>query len=230
MLHGWSQNEKVFSDRTGPLRRKLKNLADLFYISAPHRLPMIEGGRDNARGWFFYTTDADNLNDTSSAFAETPTVYHKWDESREVIAQAWVAHGMFDAIVGFSQGAVVVHQLLAEMQCAAATSPEVAIASDACSDNVRYLLTTPPTFAVLVAGFASRHSLPPDSHRTRIKTPSLHVCSPQDTTVTPELHAHLFEQFDPTTAVRVSHEKGHQMPHTADSLAQVRDFFARFAF
>ena len=230
MLHGWSQNGKLFSDRTGPLRRKLRAIADLVYITAPHELPMIEGGRENAKAWFYY--NAENILETSHAFRVQANVeYHKWNESREHIANSWIEHGGFDGVCGFSQGAVTLHQLLVEMHLSAEKSPEEATGSHLCSPSVRFLLSHPPRFAILVAGFPSNHTLPGGSPILPglLLVPSLHVISDEDFQVPKELHAQLIDRFvaGPHRQV-IKHDKGHQMPHQAALLDRLVDFVEPF--
>lgn len=230
MLHGWSQNGKLFSDRTGPIRRKLGKICDLQYITAPHDLPMIEGGRENAKAWFYY--DATDILLTSRAFDyTTPRTYVKWPESRQIIAEHFQEHGPFDALLGFSQGAVVTHQLLVEMQAASTHSLEEVVGTAYCTEAIRFMFAHPLRFAILVAGFPSNHSLQsiPASSLTKLTTPSLHITSPLDTTVEPHLHEKLVEQFAAERATVVSHSKGHQMPHNAETLNQVLDWVNSFA-
>ena len=41
MLHGYRQNEKYFYDKTGSLRKALKEHAQLIYCQAPHKIGQI---------------------------------------------------------------------------------------------------------------------------------------------------------------------------------------------
>lgn len=205
-LHGWSQNGKLASDRTGPLRRKLKHLADIYYPTAPHALPIVEGGRTNARSWFYYREDNREVPTENVGFDfETPVLFLEWEASKEYLATFVAEHGgPFDGVIGFSQGAVTAHQLCLEslLDPSTATLPGI-------------------KFAILVAGFPTIHAPTHAASLAPLPLPSLHISSENDTTVPPSLHAALVTRFDPQRSVVLQHDKGHQMPHDAPTLQEV---------
>ncbi len=72
MLHGYRQNEKLFSERTGSIRKILRNHAEFVYCEAPHSIPKevnesesIENSPvQNEKGWWLKTTDWPVINST----------------------------------------------------------------------------------------------------------------------------------------------------------------------
>lgn len=122
MLHGWTQNAEVFRSKTHPFVRKVEKVTgtngsrvDLVWATAPHHLPVIfEGQRENARAWFYY--DAEDRAKLVDVFAPVRREYHGWAASRAYLGELWLEHGPFDVLCGFSQGAVVTHQLLQDIE------------------------------------------------------------------------------------------------------------------
>ena len=106
----WSQNAKDLEQYTRPLKKKLRDLVEIVYVAAPHKLNKIVQGteRKDPRTWFFYNgrEDTNNIDGYLDAAAKN---YEGWEESaREVMAA-----GPFVGVLGFSQGAVFAHLLLA---------------------------------------------------------------------------------------------------------------------
>lgn len=248
MLHGWTQNAALFTEKAAAFRRKLRDVADLFFAEAPHAVaPGVASGRENARAWWSIIEGATAPQEDAAAGESTPgeadvgtspppieaggiditPVFRRrfvgWDESRALLAQLWEAHGPFDGVAGFSQGAVAVHQLVYEAQGWADGSitppPACAPIADA-----------PPRFAILVCGFPSALAVQDASPGARdmrpaaplLRLPSLHFVAQGDHTVPPPLQTELAAAFaDP---VVLSTEKGHAMPQRAPELAAVAQF------
>lgn len=186
MLHGWTQNGEVFRDKTKAFVRKVEKVKSpsavtLTFAAAPHVLSQDDYPdlRPDARTWFYHHESAKPQ--SVDVFAPVKRYYHGWTESRAYIADLWMSEGPFDVIIGFSQGAVVTHQLLADIEivnhhsaehggtvgalaAAGFISPSAASAApDAdptslLSPSLAHLLRNPPKAAVLVAGFPSRHN------------------------------------------------------------------------
>ncbi|CAM6017016.1 unnamed protein product [Sphagnum balticum] len=91
-LHGFRQNASGFRGRLSALRKKLKNIADMVFIDAPHELP------------FLY-----QKHQILSAF--DPLQYESqsqgWSRSWWRIQEAFSNLGPFDGVLGFSQGAAI---------------------------------------------------------------------------------------------------------------------------
>jgi hypothetical protein len=195
----------------------MKSVADLVYATAPHVVPAEVAGREDARTWWYYHEGA-------SPFAPEPIEYRGWPESRRMLAQLWVEHGPFDGLLGFSQGAVAVHQLCMEIAAAQAAQRAGAALTWWGPDESAFL-ERPPKFAILACGFPSRHrqpGVPP----APVGLPSLHISSPQDPTVAPALQRELEAAFAPEGRVWLEHNKGHAMPQQAEGLRVIAAFVA----
>lgn len=60
MLHGYRQSDKSFRERTGGLRKSLRNHAEFIFCSAPHEIPLdptTAAPDDEQRGWWFSQPD-----------------------------------------------------------------------------------------------------------------------------------------------------------------------------
>jgi hypothetical protein len=207
MLHGWTQNATLFSEKAGAFRKKLRDVADLHFAEAPFIVCADDaGGRENARSWW--------------TIAETTTEppfrrpFVGWNESRAYLASLWESAGPFDGIVGFSQGAVAAHQLVSEVTSWVAGS----IPTSDCEPIARQ----PPRFAVFICGFPSALAIPSAAADARLPFRSLHVVADGDQVVPPELQRELASCF--TDPVVLSIDKGHAMPQRASDLAVVVGF------
>jgi dienelactone hydrolase len=206
MLHGWTQNAALFAEKAGAFRKKLRGY-DLFFAEAPHLVSTEDaGGRDNARSWW-------TIEEVGPA-----EVFRRpfigWAESRRYIAALWDSHGPFDGLVGFSQGAVAVHQLVSE------TLSWVAGVCAAPGDCAA-IAACPPRFAVLVCGFPSALAISPAGVGP-LRLPTLHLIAEGDLVVPPVLQAELADRFSEPTVLRI--DKGHAMPQRACDLAIVVKF------
>lgn len=92
-LHGNRQNGEVFRTRLGPVVRRLEDAGHrVFFVDAPHELPMGPGDEVPMRTW--WTREGGDGAGTSG-----------WDESLAALRGVWTSRGPFQGIVGFSQGA-----------------------------------------------------------------------------------------------------------------------------
>lgn len=108
-LHGYRQNQQVFRDKTGGIRKTLKNLAELVYCEAPHLLN-IEGTSkieeenkkdiikvdDSQRAWWY----------KSREFADHNKIHllEDFDKTLSQINDIFRELGPFDGVWGFSMG------------------------------------------------------------------------------------------------------------------------------
>jgi hypothetical protein len=258
VLHGWTQNAGAFRSKTHGFVRRLRAAppsgagAELVFATAPHPVAKAPGvtDRDNARAWLVYdaaavvaaSADADRL-------ARFRRKYTGWEASRAVIASLWARLGPFDGVIGFSQGAVVLHRLARELQtaqdarAARARGADPATAVDgydaAAEEALAPLLAAPPSFGVLVCGFAAPPrvvgggggggggavaacAVPGETPATPLRLPTLHVVAEGDTTVPPELQRELAARFNGATIVTT--DRGHAMPQRAAELAAIAEF------
>jgi len=91
MLHGYKQNEKAFRERSGSLRKILKNHAEFTFCEAPHRVPPNpeENQDDNqdVRGWWFSHVaryDALESTDCDLGFDQTLDYLNKIFETQKI--------------------------------------------------------------------------------------------------------------------------------------------------
>ena len=113
-LHGYRQNEKLFRDRTGGIRKLLKNHVDFVYCEAPHDIPTpdpLETASTN--------TNEDSTETSPSSATEIGPKKAWWlkssefpDRSIEVDLKSTIdqmnkvfeTSGPFDGVWGFSMG------------------------------------------------------------------------------------------------------------------------------
>ncbi len=115
--------------------------------------------------------------------------------------------GPVDAIVGFSQGAVLAHHLVRE--------------AEAHPDDAGLLR---PRAVVLACGFPARC---PSSWRGPLRTPSLHCYSESDATVPVEYARELAAAFAAPT--KMEHDKGHSVPQRSAEVDAIIAFLVRHA-
>ncbi|XP_044129924.1 esterase OVCA2 isoform X2 [Bufo gargarizans] len=199
-LHGYWQNEHSFRERTGALRKNLKNRAELVMISAPLTIPEPDpekgdGQREDPRGWWFSDPEKNSFN----ALEETQSCAGL-EESLDAVAKAFSELGPFDGILGFSQGAA-----FAAMLCALKQQGDLRFQFD---------------FAILVAGFKSRASDHTRFYKDPITVPSLHVFGDTDRVIPGDLSQELAAHF--VNPVLLTHSGGHYIPVCA---AQKKVYF-----
>ncbi|KAM9321435.1 esterase OVCA2 [Gastrophryne carolinensis] len=201
-LHGYWQNERAFWERTGALRKNLKNRAELVMISAPLLIPELpdgssneDGPREDPRGWWFSNPEKSSFN----AMEETKSC-SGLEESLQTVAQAFSELGPFNGILGFSQGAALVAML-----CALKKQGDPRFSFD---------------FAILVAGFKSLASEHSSYYQEPITVPTLHVYGDTDRVIPGELSQELASHF--VNPVLLTHPGGHYIPVNA---AQKKVYF-----
>ena len=104
-LHGFGQSRERLAAICEPLTRALPEVTWSF-LSAPHHLPPLKKGSSvrEHRCWFWYNEDDQgDLTNMLSA-----PVYYGLDASLEAVRDE-VRKGNINGLLGFSQGAVLVH-------------------------------------------------------------------------------------------------------------------------
>jgi predicted esterase len=181
-LHGYHGNADT-------LRRQLSAfdaVADLVCVDAPALA-------DGDFGWWHAIDGADGA-----------VRYRGWTRTRAALSAFCAAHGPFDGVLGFSQGAAVAAVLVALAVDAEAQRP----------------------FAILIGGFASRdprHAAVLD----RIDVPSLHIIGRSDSVVSPQTSRALASRFRAPTIVE--HADGHVIPATASVCEAAHQFLHAMA-
>ena len=182
MLHGYTQNAEGFEAMGKAFRRKLGPRFEYVYATAPHTVPRtstidIEGfpveienhNRLDARCWFYYfAEDAAKLPEDFHDPARTRP-YFGLVESLEYLEKLSAEKGPFDAVVGFSQGATMVHTL----------------AALAAGKGGAALTRTAPWLGsvkacVMISGFPSRSDVDALSSAAGLPMPSMHLAGEAD--------------------------------------------------
>jgi GNAT superfamily N-acetyltransferase/predicted esterase len=197
VLHGYSQNAQDFLARYKPLLDRKLKFCTLVAPSAPFSIDCAGGA---ARTWWFNR-------------APDPTrggAYEGLGTSRALLLALAAEQGPFHGVLGFSQGAVLAHQLLAEGSLPGCQW--VVLASGFPS------LQCPPQPPAEPA--AEGAAAPTAAHL--LPTPSLHLSSSADTTVAPALHAALAARF--ASPILLHHEHGHALVQRAEHCNAVAAF------
>lgn len=249
-LHGWGSNAAAFSGRVARgLGRKLPPSAfALTFLDGPVELPPLPRDGDEEEGaagagaaasaaaeadaanknraWFTYNATPEDAERTrADALSPDARDYLRWPEARKLIASAWAAEGPFDAVLGFSQGAIAAHQLLREIEHLRGAGEAAARAAGYAGDAELALLQSPPRCAVLASGRTSRHVWPAVAENAPLSTPSLHVISEADDRIPFALQLELLGAFTGAEALR--HDKGHVLPSTAAPASAIAAFLLK---
>ncbi|XP_015501870.1 esterase OVCA2 [Parus major] len=202
-LHGYRQSARRLRQRTGALRKALRGRAELLIIDAPHPLPAAAeddpDGDDPPRGWWFSGPGTFEAGEAAAAPVGL-------DESLSTVAAALAEHGPFDGLLGFSQGA--------------------ALAAMVCALRARGDPRFPVTFAVLVAGFASRSPAHGHFYREPIALPTLHIVGDTDAVIAAALSRELARCF--VEPVILTHPGGHFIPAAPAQKKAYLEFLERF--
>lgn len=183
-LHGYRQNEELFREKTGSLRKQFKKYADLVYISAP-LVPNVESEeRGDVRAWWF---SRENDHFSSNDVCSTATGFEK---SVSLVYDYVHRNGPFDGILGFSQGASMAHLLLAMEQ-----NNEIKLGF---------------RFAILFSGFLSLSSVHAHYRCITLEIPTLHIYGTGDQVVAHDKSEKLKSMFSDSQVI--AHGGGHFVP------------------
>ncbi|KAK6166140.1 hypothetical protein SNE40_022903 [Patella caerulea] len=205
-IHGYRQNAQSFRERTGAFRKIIKKHAELVFITAPNKVPPLEGSaeagtgddqNDEQRGWWFSRQD-------DYFMAQDKTDCCKgYEESLDVIKQAFIEQGPFDGVLGFSQGAAMVSLLCGLQESDPDSCPKIG-------------------FAIMVASFKS-HSIPHAYlYEKKVTIPTLHVFGDTDKVIPKDMSEDLLPCYlDP---VILQHPGGHFIPASGPQKKIYLDF------
>ncbi|XP_060526065.1 esterase AAEL000016 [Cylas formicarius] len=209
-IHGYRQNAETFKAKTGSFRKIVHKWAQFTYITAPHKVILVDDMRatkdpnigqskdEEQYGWFF------NREDKTFRGIRKGGPAIGFQESVEMIEEIFLKEGPFDGLLGFSQGACFVG-LLCDLQQRGLTK------------NIRF------SFAILASGFKSG-ALPHLKYYTeRITVPTLHIFGETDEIIPTEMSEALSNCFEHPIVVR--HKGGHYLPANADQKKPYQQFF-----
>ena len=204
-LHGYRQNEAVFRERTGGLRKLLKRELEFVFIAAPHVIPEHDNvsrpPEQQERGWWFSRPEKGY-----NALDRTD-VCIGFEDSVKALQEVVSLLGPFDGLLGFSQGAC-----FATLVCA-----------------LQQRETNSPfhfQFVILFAGFQSLLPQHTGLYKEPIKCPSFHSIGETDAVIPTQSSLELAATF--AGAVSYTHSGGHYIPASPHLRTALREFLLPF--
>jgi hypothetical protein len=217
ILHGYRQNKNLFYERTGGLRKFLKNRVEFIYCEAPHNVPNNvseissnepretdgEKSDDSQKGWWLKSSENPERNGQYD--------FEKTLEHINEIFSLNKIHGVW----GFSMGGIVASMLA-----------RICIENREKNNNFKFK-SIDFNFVIIAAASKS----PEIFHKAfydfgnKISIPSLHIIGKTDKLVPEDKALELAECFlDP---VIFAHDQGHFIPCNADAKKVYLDFFSK---
>ncbi|XWS42313.1 hypothetical protein CRYUN_Cryun16bG0003700 [Craigia yunnanensis] len=233
-LHGFRQNASSFKGRSASLAKKLKSIAELVFVDAPHELPFIYQScmksnsscppssehappPENCRRKYAWLVAPDFCGKSEADWKIAdqpfdPLQYQGqidgFDVSVAYLKKVFSEQGPFDGILGFSQGAAMAALLCAQ--------------GDRLKGGIDF------RFVILCSGFA----LPlADFEQQSLNRPSLHIFGSdpgKDRQITSHTSRYLASRFEDGCSVIVEHEFGHIIPTRSPYIDDIKDFLQRF--
>ncbi|XP_059440033.1 rhodanese-like domain-containing protein 6 isoform X2 [Corylus avellana] len=237
-LHGFRQNASSFKGRTASLAKKLKNIAELVFVDAPHELPYIyqpcfTGSHgdctspslhqirppltENCKKKFAWLV-APDFSGTSGADWKIadgpfdPFQYQQqtggFDVSLAYLKAVFSQEGPFDGILGFSQGAAMAALVSAQLE--------------------RLKGEMDFRFVILCSGFALKLS---EFEHQSINCPSLHIFGSdhgEDRQIANQASRDLASLFDDGCCGIIEHDSGHIIPTRSPYIDEIKNFLQRF--
>ncbi|CAR25698.1 hypothetical protein ZYGR_0A02640 [Zygosaccharomyces rouxii] len=220
MLHGFVQSGKIFSSKTGGLRKTLNKIGyDLLYPTSPmgitkeelmaqHNIKPGEDSDKEVASQFNTTTDGQDVyygwwKRSSSCFQDFDIGQDVWDYLRGYILE----NGPFEGIMGFSQGGAFAGYLLTNFHKLL---------------NLTYEQQPPLKFFVTFSGFRLEASqFQSDYDKQPLSVPSLHVQGEQDTVVSEARILSLYNSCQEDKRTLLRHPGGHYVPNSKQYVSQV---------
>ncbi|XP_031104106.1 rhodanese-like domain-containing protein 6 [Ipomoea triloba] len=238
-LHGFRQNASGFKGRTASLAKKLKNIAELVFIDAPHVLPFIYQLRPPEQ----------NCNHTSSSSSLSKDTLPTSGCNRKF---AWlvgcgytaesnsdwkIADCTFDSLQyqqqtkGFDRSLSYLKTTFSEagpFDGILGFSQGAAMAALLCAHKEKLKGELDFRFAILCSGFAVNMD---ECQQGSINCPSLHIfCNDKgnDRQIKNQASRRLASMFDDGCSVVIEHDFGHIIPTQSPFIDQIKDFLHRF--
>ncbi|KAI4304247.1 hypothetical protein MLD38_039788 [Melastoma candidum] len=234
-LHGFRQSASSFKGRTASLAKKLKNLAELVFIDAPHELSFVyqpldsdDSGhkplprneippKENCKKRFAWLVEpgfavVSRVDWTATDAPFDPVQYQKqtsgFDSSLAYLKAVFAKLGPFDGILGFSQGAAMTALLCAH------------------KNELRGEIDF--RFAILCSGFAINST---QFELGSINCPSLHIFGSdpgKDRQICNETSEDLAKYFKDGSRTIIRHDCGHIIPTRPPYVDEIKDFLRCF--
>ncbi|CAH1399083.1 unnamed protein product [Nezara viridula] len=203
-LHGCRQDGKIFNQKTGSMRRMLKNICEFTYVTAPHSIKPLSNELNNTinddydyRTWWYTGADKTYLSKLPSDIDEG------FDDSLEFLKQFIKDNGPFDGLLGFSQGG--------------------ALAALICFLIKRKEFEADFKFVVLIGAFKSLCTPHLQYYSDKISLPSLHVFGEGDDIITKDRSEELMSFFEKAEILK--HSGGHYVPCSKEQKESYLKFF-----
>ena len=224
-MHGYRQNQKMFYERTGGLRKFLKNRVELIYCEAPHDVPKkveeaavkqetensLQASEEKAeeinsaeKGWWLKSSECPERNFESD-----------FKKTLQYINEVFEANQPIDGVWGFSMGGIF-SSMLAKIALENSNTPSISEYK-----AIRF------NFVIIAAASKSVESFHEQFYdlSKKISMPSLHIIGKADKLVAEEKALQLADYFDePQVYI---HEQGHFIPCNAESKKAYSDFLDR---
>lgn len=220
MLHGFVQSDKIFSSKTGGLRKSLKKLGyELCYpcgteLITKEVLHRIHGSPQDISKQFNTTIKEDAADDD-----EENKLYGWWIKNSDGVSfeikqntldylhNYVIENGPFDGIIGFSQGAGLAGYLATDFNGLLDLTLEQ---------------QPPLKFFISFSGFRLEPASFQHNYNVKsIQMPSLHVQGELDTVVSEQRVMKLYETCPEETRTLLKHPGGHFVPNSKQFVSQV---------
>ncbi|XP_031266413.1 rhodanese-like domain-containing protein 6 isoform X1 [Pistacia vera] len=229
-LHGFRQNASGFKGRTASLAKKLKSIAELVFVDAPHELSFIyqpcvtspsqdcpPPAPESCKKKFAWLVAPDFLEGLEIDWKMAdgpfdPLQYQQqtdgFNVSLSYLKKVFSQEGPFDGILGFSQGA--------------------AMAASVCAQRERLKGEIDFRFVILCSGFALQSA---KFEHGSINCPSLHIFGSdlgKDRQIANLASRDLASTFEDGCSVIIEHDCGHIIPTRSPYIDEIKDFLQRF--
>lgn len=220
LLHGFVQSGKIFSSKTGGLRKNLNKLGfELYYPTAPlvvtkeellaiHSINKDNGKDMNVASEFNTSSNAtDEYAGWWKRNSQQSTDFNIDQHIIDYLHDYVVENGPFEGIMGFSQGAAFAGYLLTDFNKLL---------------NLSENDQPPFKFFIAFSGFrleAPQFQSAYDEHP--ISTPSLHVQGEQDTVVAEKRVLSLYNSCKEDSRLLLRHPGGHFVPNSKQFVTNV---------
>jgi acetyl esterase/lipase len=201
-LHGYHGSGRVLRSQMTSFAAGLEPLVELVFIDAPSTAV-------GDYGWW-HAVDREQDGPSDDPGVDGPRRHYKgWARTKDAIVAVFKAHGRFDGILGFSQGAALAGLLVGLRAPPSGPTSERPLSFD---------------FAIIVSGFPSNDADLARLYERRdaYVLPSLHLMGRSDGIVPIDDSRALARRF--TDPVLVEHAGGHVVASDPAVMAQVRAF------
>ncbi|KAM2182809.1 hypothetical protein COP2_034134 [Malus domestica] len=254
-LHGFRQNASSFKGRTASLAKKLKNIAELVFVDAPHELPFIYQSSTFAESHH-------NCNSPTSSLLQQsrppPPLEHckkkfAWFVAPDLVEKneggEWkMEESPFDPLqyqqqtAGFDESLAYIKTVYAEEGpfdglLGFSQGAAMAAALVCAQQTQRRSLTAGGMefrFVILCSGFRLTKLMQSEEEQERVpmlKCPSLHIFGSEhgkDRQIANQASRDLASLFDDGCSLIIEHDSGHIIPTRPPYIDRIKDFLRRF--